>query len=249
MFRALVNFYHRLGSPPHFYRISGKWIPWLIGIALVMIAIGWTWGLIFAPTDYEQGDAYRIIYIHVPAAWLSMFAYVCMAAAGAMGLIWRMKMAEVMAVTAAPIGAGFTFLALASGSIWGKPMWGTWWVWDARLTSELVLLFLYLGVIALDNAIEDRRIAGRAVGILALVGVVNIPIIHYSVQWWYTLHQGPTVTKFSSPSIYWSMLVPLLIMGIAFMIFFAGAWLMRARNELLRREASKRWARELPEAS
>jgi heme exporter protein C len=249
MFRALVNFYHRLGSPPHFYGIAGRFIPWLIGAALLLMAVGLYWGLVVAPTDYEQGEAYRIIYIHVPAAWLSMFVYVCMAFAGAFALIWRMKMAEVMAVTAAPIGAGFTLLALATGSIWGKPMWGTWWVWDARLTSELVLLFLYLGVMALDNAIEDRRLAGRAVGILALVGVVNIPIIHYSVEWWNTLHQGPTVTRMDAPAIHWSMLVPLLIMALAFMLYFAGTWLMRARNEVLRREGSRRWAMELPEAS
>ena len=151
-----------------------------------------------APTDYQQGDSYRIMFIHVPAAWMSLFIYIVMAGAGAIGLIWRMKLAEIIAISSAPIGASFTFLALVTGSIWGKPMWGTWWVWDARLTSELILLFLYLGVMALNNAIEDKRTAARATAMLAIVGVVNIPIIHYSVEWWNTLHQGPTVTKFDS---------------------------------------------------
>jgi heme exporter protein C len=171
-----------------------------------------------------------------------------MAGAGAMGLIWRMKLAEVVAISSAPIGASFTFLALVTGSIWGKPMWGTWWVWDARLTSELILLFLYLGVIALHNAIDDKRTAARATAILALVGVVNIPIIHYSVEWWNTLHQGPTVTKFDKPSIDVRMLIPLLLMAVAFKLYYATVVLMRSRCEILERERNTQWVKELVES-
>ena len=206
--------FHKLGSPPHFYRIAGKWIPWLAAIFLVLVVTGLYGGLVLAPVDYQQGDSYRIIFIHVPAAWMSLFVYVVMAFCGVVIMVWRMKLAEVVLISSAPIGASFTFLALATGSLWGKPMWGTWWVWDARLTSELILLFLYLGVIGLHSAIDDKRIASRAVAILAIVGVVNIPIIHYSVEWWQTLHQGPTVTKFDKPSIHWSMLLPLLLMAL-----------------------------------
>ena len=168
--------------------------------------------------------------------------------AGAIGLIWRLKLAEVVVISSAPIGASFTFLALVTGSIWGKPMWGTWWVWDARLTSELILLFLYLGVIALYNAIDDKRTAARATAILSIVGVVNIPIIHYSVEWWNTLHQGPTVSKFDAPSIDIRMLIPLLVMAVAFKLFYAVVVLMRARCELLERERNTQWVSELVES-
>jgi heme exporter protein C len=168
-----------------------------------------------------------------------------MATAGAIGLIWKIKLADVVAAASAPLGASFTFLALATGSLWGKPMWGTWWVWDARLTSELILLFLYLGYMALQAAIEDKRNAARAGAVLALVGVVNIPIIHYSVMWWNTLHQGPTVTKFAAPSIHIMMLIPLLVMAVAFMLYYAAIVLMRARNEVLEREANSSWVQEL----
>ena len=198
-----------------------------------------------APPDYQQGDSFRIIYLHVPSAWMSMFIYVVMAVTGGIGLIWRMKLADVMAAAAAPVGASFTFLALATGSLWGKPMWGTWWVWDARLTSELILLFLYLGIMGLQSAIPDRRNASRAAALLALVGVVNIPIIHFSVEWWNTLHQGATVSKFDKPSIHISMLIPLLVMAVAFKLFFATVVLMRARCELLERERNSAWVREL----
>ncbi len=238
-------FLHRLASPRHFYHLTGRWIPWL-GIATAScLAAGLYLGLWVAPPDYQQGDSFRIMYVHVPAAWLSLFVYVFMAAAGVIGLIWNMKMADCLAVSAAPVGASFTFLALATGAIWGKPMWGTWWVWDARLTSELILLFLYLGYIALQNAIEDPRTAARAGAILAIVGSVNIPIIHYSVEWWNTLHQGPTVTRFGKPAIHPSMLWPLLSMAVAFQLYFFTVLLMRARSELLWRERRSRWVREL----
>jgi heme exporter protein C len=244
----IIRFFHRLASPKHFYRIAGRWIPWLGSACALFMAVGLYWGLVVAPTDYQQGDSYRIIFIHVPAAWMSLFIYVVMASASAIGLIWRIKLAEVIAIASAPIGASFTFLALVTGSLWGKPMWGTWWVWDARLTSELLLLFLYLGVIALYNAVDDKRTAARAAGMLALVGVVNIPIIHYSVEWWNTLHQGPTVTKLDAPSIALSMLIPLLLMAVAFKLYYAVLVLLRARCEVLERERNSKWVEELVES-
>jgi heme exporter protein C len=244
----LIRFFHRLASPKHFYRIAGQWIPWLGSACALFMAVGLYWGLVIAPTDYQQGDSYRIIFIHVPAAWMSLFIYVVMASASAIGLIWRIKLAEVIAIASAPIGASFTFLALVTGSLWGKPMWGAWWVWDARLTSELLLLFLYLGVIALYNAVDDKRTAARAAGMLALVGVVNIPIIHYSVEWWNTLHQGPTVTKLDAPSIALSMLIPLLLMAVAFKLYYAVLVLLRARCEVLERERNSKWVEELVES-
>jgi heme exporter protein C len=241
----MLRFFHQLGSPKHFYRIAGRWIPWLAALCVLLMLYGLYQGMVVAPTDYQQGDSYRIMFIHVPSAWMSLFVYMVMAGAGAVGLIWHMKLAEVIAISSAPIGASFTFLALITGAIWGKPMWGAWWVWDARLTAELILLFLYLGVMALYSAIEDKRTAARAVAILAIVGVVNIPIIHYSVEWWNTLHQGPTVTKFDAPSIDLRMLIPLLIMAVAFKLFYLLVVLMRARVEVLERERNAQWVNEL----
>lgn len=245
----MLRFFHQLGSPKHFYRIAGRWIPWLAALCVLLMLYGLYQGMVVAPTDYQQGDSYRIMFIHVPSAWMSLFIYIVMAVAGAIGLIWHMKLAEVIAISSAPIGASFTFLALVTGSIWGKPMWGAWWVWDARLTSELILLFLYLGVMALYSAVEDKRTAARATAILAIVGVVNIPIIHYSVEWWNTLHQGPTVTKFGAPSIDLRMLIPLLLMAVAFKLFYAMVVLMRARVEVLQRERNAQWVRELVDIS
>jgi heme exporter protein C len=237
--------FHKIGSPPHFYRIAGNWMPWLGTIFLLLLVAGLYGGLILAPPDYQQGESYRIIFIHVPSAWMSLFIYMVMAACGVVILVWRMKIAEIVLISSASIGASFTFLALATGSLWGKPMWGTWWVWDARLTSELILLFLYLGVIGLHGAIEDKRIAARAVAILAIVGMVNIPIIHYSVEWWNSLHQGPTVTKFDKPSIHWSMLIPLLLMALAFQVYYVLALFQNCRAELLQRERNSKWVEEL----
>jgi heme exporter protein C len=186
------------------------------------------------------------MYVHVPAAWMSMFVYVVMAISGAIAIIWRMKLAEVVMLSSAPIGASFTFLALVTGSIWGKPMWGTWWEWgDARLVSELLLLFLYIGAIGLYSAIEDRRKATHAMAILALVGLVNIPLIHYSVVWLNTLHQGPTVSKFDNPSIDTRMLIPLLIMALAFKLFYVVILLLRSRNEILWRERRSQWVKAI----
>ncbi len=243
--RRMFQRFHKYAAPLHFYRLAQALSPCLFGLSAVLFAAGLVGGLILAPTDYQQGESFRIIYVHVPSAWLSMFSYLVMASAGASGLIWKVKMGDIIARATAPIGASFTFLALATGSLWGKPMWGTWWVWDARLTSELILLLLYLGYLALQGAIEDRRAAARAGAVLAIVGVVNIPIIHFSVEWWSTLHQGSTVTKFDAPSIDTSMLIPLLLMALAFQVFFAAVLLVRARCEILEFEQHTAWVRDL----
>jgi len=226
----------KLLLPKYFFRVSEKLIPWLGGAALLLIVTATWLGLFVAPPDYQQGDSYRIMFIHVPSAWMSLMIYVTMAVSGAVGLIWRIKMAEDVASACAPVGAAFTVLTLITGSLWGKPMWGTWWVWDARLTSELILLFLYLGFISLEASINDPRTATRAASVLAMVGVVNVPIIHFSVEWWNTLHQGATVSRLGAPAIYSSMLWPLLLMAVGFMLYFGTVLLMRMRCKLLARE-------------
>lgn len=239
------HFLHWLGSPPNFYRFAGAWRPWLMAAALVAAVIGLYGGLWLAPPDYQQGDAYRIIFIHVPSAWMSLFIYACMAVAGLVALVWRMKLAEVIAMECAPVGAAFTLITLVTGSLWGRPMWGAWWTWGARLTSELVLLFLFLGVIGLYHAFEDRRRGARAASLLALVGIVNLPIVHYSVVWWNTLHQGSTVNLFGHSSIAPSMLWPLLVMALATHLYFFASILGRARTGLLQLEGGKQWVRDL----
>ncbi len=221
---------HQLAIPPRLYQICGWFIPWLAIASVVVLTVGWIWGFGFAPADYQQGNSYRIIYLHVPAAIWSMGIYASMAVAAFIGLVWQMKMANLAVAAMAPIGAVFTFIALVTGSAWGKPMWGTWWVWDARLTSELVLLFLYVGVIALWHAFDDRRLAGRAAGILVLIGVVNLPIIHYSVEWWNTLHQGSTRMQ---QSIDPAMRSPLRWSIFGFLLLSATLTLMRMRNLIL----------------
>ncbi len=239
------KFFHQLASPPHFYRIAGYLIPWFGVAALILIVAGTYGGLVLAPADYQQGDGFRIIYVHVPSASMSLFAYTLMATAAGIGLIWRIKLAHAVAAAVAPVGASFTFLALATGSIWGKPMWGTWWAWDARLTSELILLFLFLGYMALRAANDDLSKADRASGVLALVGVVNVPIIHYSVVWWNSLHQGPTISKLGQPSISGDMLWPLLTMMAGFACYFATVLMIRTRSQVLLRERNTRWLRDL----
>jgi heme exporter protein C len=241
----LPKWLHQFGAPKYFYDLSLCISRWAGIICIICFICGLYGGLVLAPADYQQGDSFRIMYIHVPSAWMSLFVYMVMAIAGGIGLIWRIKLAEIVARSSAPIGASFTFLALVTGSIWGKPMWGTWWVWDARLTSELILLFLYLGYIALQSAFEDRRVAARAGAILALVGIVNIPIIHYSVEWWSTLHQGPTITKLDKPSIHLSMLIPLLFMVFAFKTFYISTLLIRVRSEILEYECNTSWVKQL----
>jgi heme exporter protein C len=236
--------FHRFGSPPHFYRLARQLTPWFAWPALILGLYGVIAGLGFAPPDYQQGDGFRIIYVHAPAAWLSLMVYVVMATSAAVGLIWRMNVAHAVAASCAPIGASFTALALATGMLWGRPMWGTYWEWDPRLTSELLLLFLYLGYMGLRNAIEDLSRADRASAVLAIVGVVNVPIIHYSVIWWNSLHQAPTVMKFGRPTMPAAMLLPLLAMLAAFTLYFVALLLTRARGEVLKRERSARWITE-----
>jgi heme exporter protein C len=235
---------HRLASPPTFYRFADAVGPGFGWFACVSGLIALYGGLALAPADYQQGEAFRIIYVHVPSAWLSLMTYSLMAVAGAIALIWRIKLAECVLVSAAPVGASFTALALVTGMLWGKPMWGAFWVWDARLTSELVLLFLYLGVIALSQALQDPRASARACALLAVIGVINVPIVHYSVEWWNSLHQGPTVSRIGKPAISWDMLWPLLLMTLAFSSFLGWALCRRAQVELLQRERSSQWARE-----
>jgi heme exporter protein C len=240
------TFFHKLASPPHFYGLAKSLNPWLAVPGYLLIAYGTYAGLFLAPPDYQQGDAFRIIYVHVPAAYLSMMAYMIMALAGGIGLIWRMKLAHAVAASAAPIGASFTVLALATGSIWGRPMWGTWWEWgDPRLMSELILLFLYFGYMALRGAIDDTAKADKASAVLALVGAVNVPVIHFSVEWWSSLHQGPTLVREGGPAMDTAMLYPLLAMIFGFTLVFGSMLLRRVRTEVLHRERRTRWVREM----
>jgi heme exporter protein C len=220
-----------------FYQTAGQLLPWCSALTILLFIGGLYSALVLAPPDYQQGDAFRIMYVHVPAAFLSLLVYMVMAAAAAVGLIWRIKLADIIIAASAPLGAWFTALALITGSLWGKPMWGAWWVWDARLTSELILLFLYLGVIALRSAASERDKAAKASAILLIVGIINIPVIHYSVYWWNTLHQGDTLRLFGSSLIAPSMLYPLLTMIGAFIFYYLSALLLRARREILRRNA------------
>ncbi len=236
--------FHKMASPRFFYRLAEILIPWFAACTAIIVVWALYLGLIVAPPDYQQGESYRIIYVHVPAAWMSMFVYMIMAVSSAIFLIWKMKLADIVAEVSAPIGASFTFIALATGSLWGKPMWGTYWVWDARLTSELILLFLYFGYMALRTAIENRSSAARAAAILALVGVVNIPIIHFSVEWWNTLHQPASISKLDTPSIHKSMLIPLLMMMGGFKLFYLVNMMSRARTAILEREGGASWVRE-----
>ena len=241
----MLKWLHPYAKSENLYRLSGKFLFWFALIGLITTSIGTVWGLAFAPADYQQKDSFRIIYIHVPVAILSMGGYLGMAISAFIGAVWQQRHADMMVIAIAPIGAVFTFLALLTGAAWGKPMWGAWWVWDARLTSELILLFLYLGVIALYSAYGDKKTGARAAGILAMVGVINLPIIHYSVEWWNTLHQGATITKFAKPSMDTSMLWPLLINIVGFGLLLAALSLMRLRNELLKHEGHRPWVRAL----
>lgn len=245
---TLSLWFHKFGSPPTFYRLSRLLCPWLFAAACLIGAVGLYAGLVLAPADYQQSDAYRIIFIHVPCAWMSLFAYIFMAANAFIAVVWRIKISEILAMTSAPVGAMFTAVTLLTGAIWGKPMWGTWWTWDARLTSELVLLFLYLGVIGLYSAIEDRRQAARAASFLGLIGIVNVPIVHFSVNWWNTLHQGSTVRLLGPSRIDASMLWPLLLMALATHIWFFASVLARSRASVLEQESGKEWVREIVQA-
>jgi heme exporter protein C len=239
------QWFNRLGSPRWFFEKTEKWIPWLLIISCTLLIVGGIWGLGFAPTDSRQGNSYRIIYIHVPASFLALAGYYTMAICGAIGLIWKMKLSYMVMKAAAPIGAALTFTALITGSIWGKPTWGTWWEWDARITSMLVLFFLYLGIIALQQAFQNRDTADKASAILALVGTVNIPIIYKSVDWWNTLHQPATIKFVGKSTIHISMLYPLFVMVIGFYVFYALVLLLHTRTEILRRESRTQWVNDL----
>src|SRR3990167_6642478 len=235
------TWFHKLGSPKWFYEISSRWLPWLALAAAVLLAVGLVWGLAFAPADYQQGNSFRIIYIHVPAALLAQSCYIMLAVAGVVGLVWKMKLADVALQCAAPIGAWMTFIALLTGAIWGKPTWGTWWVWDARLTSMLILLFLYFGIIALGQSISNRDSSAKACAVLAIVGVINIPIIKYSVEWWNSLHQVATFKLTERPAMPAEMWMPLLVMVLGFYCFFACVLMVRMRLEVLKRESRSSW--------
>lgn len=239
-------FIYKYAAPRNFYQLAGTLTPVFAVLTIALLAVGLYTGFFESPPDYEQGETVRIMFIHVPAAWMSMFIYAVMAISGAAGLIWKTKTAHIFAAAAAPIGAAFTALALITGSLWGKPMWGTWWEWtDARLTSELFLLFLFFGYMALRAAIDDPQRADRAAAILAVVGIVDLPIIHFSVEWWNTLHQPASVGKVGKPEIHPSMLIPLFSMALAFKTYFLASALMRARTMILQREHDKSWVAQL----
>ncbi|GAB5471362.1 MAG: heme ABC transporter permease [Rhodospirillales bacterium] len=224
---------HFLANPGRFLRIADRVLPWVTLLACLLIAAGLYMGLVAAPQDYQQGDTVRIMYVHVPSAWMALFVYLVVASASASGLIWRHPLAFVIARAAAPLGAAFTFLALVTGSLWGKPMWGTWWVWDGRLTSMLLLFFIYLGYIALSEAFDDPQRGQKAAAILALVGVVNLPVIKFSVDWWATLHQPASVFRLDGPTIHPDLLWPLLIMALGFSAYFVAVLLVRVKQQVL----------------
>jgi len=236
-------FYH-YASPSTFYPLAGKAQPWFAALAVLLALAGMWVGLIVAPTDAQQGEGYRIIFVHVPASWMSMFIYCVMAFWSAIGLSFNTRLAAMMAQALAPTGAMFAFLSLLTGALWGKPMWGAWWVWDARLTSELILLFLYLGFMALQAAIDDPRRADKAGAILALVGVVNVPIIYFSVKWWNTLHQGASVSINKSPSMAHTMLLGMLLMALSFWAYSIAMSLWRVRSIVLERESQTEWVQD-----
>ena len=238
-----INWFH-YAAPQRFYPLAGKLVPWFGALAVVLTAIGLYIGLWVAPTDAQQGEAYRIIFVHVPTAWMSMVVYLAMATWAAIGLVFNSRLSSMMATALAPTGALMTFLALWTGALWGKPTWGAWWVWDARLTSELVLLFLYIGSMALHSAIDDTRRADRAAGLLAIVGVVNLPIIYFSVQWWNTLHQGASVSITKAPSMATPMLMGMLVMALASWMYCIAVALARVRLIMLERERHAPWARQ-----
>ena len=239
------QWFHRLGTPKWFYEKTSPWMPWLGGIGAVLFVVGVVWALGFAPADLKQGNSYRIIYIHVPSSFLALAGYYMMAISGAIGLIWRMKLAFIVMKSAATIGAVLTFTSLASGAIWGKPTWGTWWEWDARITSMLILFFLYLGVIALQGSANDQDSADKTSAILSLVGTVNIPIIYKSVDWWYSLHQPATLKLTGKSSIDPSMAYPLILMIVAFYVLYAWLLIDRTRVEVLFRERKTRWVQAI----
>jgi heme exporter protein C len=232
---------HPYAKAQRSYQLCQTLLPWFTVLAIGVLGAGTIWGLAFAPTDYQQSEAYRIIYVHVPSAVLSKTLYSAMAIAAFIGLVWQVKTSFMAMIALAPIGAMVTFVSLVTGAAWGKPMWGTWWEWDARLTSQLILLFLFLGVISLYKSFEDKQQAGKAAGVMAVVGIINLPIIHYSVEWWNTLHQGATIMKFEKPSMPPEMLWPLLICILGWALASGAMFLLRMQNEILQREVKRPW--------
>jgi heme exporter protein C len=239
------TWFYRMGSPKWFYQTTSKILPALFAVTLLLLLGGLAWGIGFAPQDAKQGNSFRIIYLHVPASFLALAGYFLMATAGAIGLVWKMKLSYMVMKCAAPLGAVLTFIALFTGAIWGKPTWGSYWVWDARVTSMLILLFLYLGVLALHSAFQNQDIANKASAILALIGTVNIPIIYKSVDWWFTLHQPSTIKFTEAPSMHPDMFYPLLVTILGFYCFYAVALVLAVRVEILNRERRTQWVREL----
>ena len=239
-----TTWFHRMGSPRWFFDLSRPWLVGFLAVGVTLLGVGTVWGLGFAPPDYQQGDSYRIIYIHVPSAHLAEALYVAMGVAGIVVLVWRMKLADMFIAVTAPVGMAITGIALLTGAIWGRPTWGAWWVWDARTTSVLVLFFLYFGIVALRQAIPRADHAGRAAAVLAIVGTVNVPIIKYSVDWWLTLHQPASITFTAAPAMPPSMWVPLLINMVGFYALVAAFLVAGLRNEVLLREADAQWVRD-----
>lgn len=239
------KFLYQMASPRSFFRLTQSWLPWIGYAAFFFLVTGLVWGLVFAPADYQQGDAFRIIYVHVPAAFMSMALYAVMAFCALLLLVWQIKLAGLMLTFFAETGACMALLALITGSIWGKPMWGTWWVWDARLTSELILLLLYAAILAMSSAFSNREQSDKLIAILTLVGVVDLPVIHYSVYWWNTLHQGSTLSVFSKPKIAAPMLYPLLLSLVGFSLYCLWVILHKAGNEVLLRERKQKWVKKL----
>jgi heme exporter protein C len=239
--------FFRYASPQQFFPLAGRMIPVFSIAAVLLVIAGAIVGFLIAPTDHQQGDAYRIIFLHVPAAWMSMFIYLVMAFWSAVGLVFNTRLSSMMATALAPTGAMFTFIALWTGALWGKPTWGTWWVWDARLTSELLLLFLYIGFMALQSAIDDPRRADKAGALLALVGVVNVPVIYFSVQWWNTLHQGSSISMTKAPSMAATMLLGMLLMALAAWAYSIAVALARVRCIMIEREKHADWVRQIME--
>ena len=242
---SLKQLWHKLGSPRWFYQITRNWVRGFGVMAAVLLLVGCIWGLAFAPPDYQQGNSFRIMYVHVPAAMVSQSLYLGMGVAGFIGLVWRMKLADVAIAATLPLGISLTALALFSGSVWGRPTWGSWWEWDGRTVSTLVMLFLYLGIYALREAIAEADLRARAAALVSLVGTVNIPVIKYSVEWWNTLHQPASFTLTEKPAMPAEMWLPLLVMVLGFYCFAGHNVLSRMRLEILRREANTRWVAEL----
>ncbi|HEX6978004.1 MAG TPA: heme ABC transporter permease [Alphaproteobacteria bacterium] len=227
---------HRFANPARFQRLAGAILPWSAGLTALLSIVGLWFALVASPPDYQQSETVRIMYVHVPAAWMALFVYANLAIASAIGLVWKHPLADLAAKAMAPIGATFTGVCLITGSLWGQPMWGTWWVWDARLTSVLILFFFYVGHIALTNAFDDPTRGTRAAAVLALVGAVNLPIVKFSVDWWNTLHQPASITRLDAPAIHPSMLTPLLLMALAFLGYYVTVLILRLRHEIVSRK-------------